>query len=66
MCGVSLPGAVCIKVINDIREAAKEKKTMEEVEAVLQKVCAKKTEAAEKKLVRVCRPACGARFCCRG
>ena len=43
---------VCIKVVNDIITASKDLKKIEDIEGALQKVCAKKTDAAEKKLVR--------------
>lgn len=42
--------AVCIKVVNDIKTASKGLTQLEEIETVLQKTCAKKTDPAEKKL----------------
>lgn len=43
---------VCIKVINDIKEAAGSEKNLEKIEGVLQRVCAGVTTTQEKKLVR--------------
>ena len=45
--------AVCIKVINDIKEAAGSEKNLEKIEGVLQRVCAGVTTTQEKKLVRL-------------
>jgi hypothetical protein len=36
---------VCIKVVGDIIAAAKGKTTLEDINTVLQKTCAKKTDA---------------------
>lgn len=47
---VALP--VCIKVINNIKEASKGVKDLEAIEGKLQSVCSKLTTPQEKKLVR--------------
>lgn len=44
--------AVCIKVINDIKEASKGLKDLEAIEGKLQTVCSKVTDVKDKKLVR--------------